>query len=213
MSLPEEQSTLEEVSSPIAWKNSGLAVSSVTPSLKKGNSGGDQFIDEDLFVDERKLSSMTVANTHLRKCEHKLIPVTAKMIHSTVNTCKRFVLRDGCLLHMVQLVGPVTNYNENMNKFIIDVEDRTGLMQDIVWHKENECKAALASTHNKCKGNGYVCVIGNVTDYYDVREIIAFAVHPVSSGNKLTYQEPIKLPSPHRINFPICPTVCEKEKR
>jgi hypothetical protein len=46
MHLPEEQSTLEEASSHIARKNSGLAVSSVTPSPKKANSGVDQFIDE-----------------------------------------------------------------------------------------------------------------------------------------------------------------------
>jgi hypothetical protein len=64
-SLPEEQSTLEEASSPIARKNSGLAVSSVTPSPRKGNGDGDQFIDEDLFVNERKPSSMTVPKMHL----------------------------------------------------------------------------------------------------------------------------------------------------
>ncbi len=53
-------------------------------------------------------------------------------------------------------------------------------------HKENECKAVLALT-DKCNGNGYIHVIGKVPDYYNVREIIAFDVCPVSSGNKLTY--------------------------
>jgi hypothetical protein len=44
----------------------------------------------------------------------------------------------------------------------------------------------LALSH-KCQGKGYIHVVGEVTDYYDVKEIIAFDVHPVSSGNKLTY--------------------------
>jgi hypothetical protein len=71
-------------------------------------------------------------------------PVTAKMIHSTVNTCNRIVLRDGCPLHMVKLVGAVWNYHENVKNTIINVEDGTGFVQVIVWHKGNECKAALA---------------------------------------------------------------------
>ncbi len=76
-----EQSTLEETSSPIARKNSGLAVSFVTPSLKKGNGGGDRFIDEDLFVDERKPSSMTVPRMHLNNGEHMLTAMTRSMQH------------------------------------------------------------------------------------------------------------------------------------
>ncbi len=37
------------------------------------------------------------------------------------------------------------------------------------------------------KGNGYICVIGEVTDYYDVKDITAFDVPQVSSGNELTH--------------------------
>ncbi len=40
---------------------------------------------------------------------------------------------------------------------------------------------------HKCKGSGYICVIGEVTDYYDAKEIRAFDLCPVSSGNELTY--------------------------
>jgi hypothetical protein len=87
MSLTEEQSPLEEALSPTARKNSVLAVSFVTPSSKKGNCGGDQIIDEDLFVNERKPSSMTVPKMHLNNCEHMLILVIVKMIHSAVYTC------------------------------------------------------------------------------------------------------------------------------
>jgi hypothetical protein len=37
-----------------------------------------------------------------------LIPATAKMIHSAVTKCKRFVLKDGCPLYMVKFVGAVS---------------------------------------------------------------------------------------------------------
>jgi hypothetical protein len=33
----------------------------------------------------------------------------------------------------------------------------------------------------------YICVIGEVEDYYDVHEIIAFDVWPVRSGNEVTH--------------------------
>ncbi len=108
--LTREKYTQEETSLPIATKHSSLVVPPVTPSPKKGNGRGDRFIDEALFMDERKPSSMTVpvAMSIPKMCsnygEHMLIPVTAKMIHSTVSTCDRFILRDGHLLHMVKLL-------------------------------------------------------------------------------------------------------------
>ena len=98
----------------------------------------------------------------------------------------RFVLRDGPLLQMVQHVGAVRNYYDNIKNIIINVEDSTGLVRIVVWHNQNECTAVQALIH-ECNGNGYICVIGEVTDYYGVHEIEAFDVCPVSSGNKLTY--------------------------
>ncbi len=115
-----------------------------------------------------------------------LIPVTAKMIYSAVYTCKRFVLRDGHPLHMVKLVGAVRNYHDIMKNIIINVEDYMGLVRVIVQCKQNECTAAQALIH-KCKGNGYIPVTGEVTDYYGVHDIIAFDVGLVSSGNEATY--------------------------
>jgi hypothetical protein len=40
---------------------------------------------------------------------------------------------------------------------------------------------------DKCNGNRYIRVIGEVEDYYGVHEIIAFNVRQVSSGNKGTH--------------------------
>ncbi len=64
-------------------------------SLKKTDGNGDQVVDYKPFVDKRKPSSMTAVKVNLHNGEHTLIPVTVKMIHSAVQDCKRFVLKDG----------------------------------------------------------------------------------------------------------------------
>ncbi len=86
---------------------------------------------------------------------------------------------------MVKIVGAVRNYSDNMKNVMIDVEDSIGLMRVILWWKQNECTAARGLIH-KCNGNGYICGIGEVTDYYGVQEIMAFHVCLVSSGNEVT---------------------------
>jgi hypothetical protein len=53
---------------------------------------------------------MTAVKVNLHNGEHMLIPVTVKMIHSAVQDCKRFILKDGRPLHMVKLVGVVRNF-------------------------------------------------------------------------------------------------------
>ncbi len=106
--------------------------------------------------------------------------------HSAVYKCKRIVLKDGRPLHMVKFVGAARNYSESMKNVMINVEDSTGFVWMILWWKQNECTAAQALIH-KCNGNGYICVIGEVTDYYGVHKIMAFDVHPVSSGNEAIY--------------------------
>ena len=83
MSLPEEQSPLEEPLSPMKDAIRLGRVFCDTKS-KKGNGGGNQFIGEEPFIDERKPSSTMVEKSYLNNCEHTLIPVTAKIIHSAV---------------------------------------------------------------------------------------------------------------------------------
>jgi hypothetical protein len=55
----------------------------------------NRVVNDEPFVDERKPSSMTAVKVNLHNGEHTLIPVTVKMIHSSVQDCKRFVLKDG----------------------------------------------------------------------------------------------------------------------
>jgi hypothetical protein len=69
----------------------------------------------------------------LNNGEHRLIPVMAMMIHSAIWNGKRFVLKDGRLLHMVKLVGAVRIFGVNVKHVQIDLEDGTGLVQVILW--------------------------------------------------------------------------------
>jgi hypothetical protein len=84
MSSPEEQHSYEEPSSPVGRMQSGFAASFVTPSPKTNDGDGNQFVDDKSFINERKLSSMTVAKGVSNNGEHMLIPITAKMIHSAI---------------------------------------------------------------------------------------------------------------------------------
>ncbi len=62
---------------------------------KKTNGNANQVVNDNLFVDKRKPSSITAVKGYLHNGEHTLIPVTVKMIHSAVQDCKRFILKDG----------------------------------------------------------------------------------------------------------------------
>jgi hypothetical protein len=110
----------------------GLAASFVTPSPKQKDGNGNQFLDDKPFIDKRKPSSTTVVKGVSNNGEHTLIPVMVKMIHSAVWDSKRFVLKDGCPLHMVKLVGAIRNFRANIKHIQIDVEDDTGLVRVIL---------------------------------------------------------------------------------
>ncbi len=145
------------------------------PSPKKTNVNANQVVNYKPFVDERKPSSMTAVKVNLHNGEHTLIPVMVKMIHSAVQDCERFVLKDGRPLHMVKLVGAVINFRVHDKHVQIDLEDGTGLLQVVFWRKHKEC-TAQRHLIDECNGNCYICVIGGVADYYGVHEIIAFHI-------------------------------------
>ena len=94
MSLPEQQPSYKEPSSPVGTTQLDLAALFVTPSQKNDGSG-NQFVDDEPFIDKRKPLSTTVAKGVLNNGKHTLIPVMAKMIHSAVWDSERFVLKDG----------------------------------------------------------------------------------------------------------------------
>jgi hypothetical protein len=106
----------------------GLAASLVTPSPKKKDGNGDQFVNDEPFINKRKPLSTTAVKGVLDNGEHTLIPVTAKMIHSAVWDSERFILKDSQPLHMVKLVGAIRNFRVNIKHIQIGVEDGTGLV-------------------------------------------------------------------------------------
>ncbi len=177
MSLPEERHSYKDPLSPVGRMQSSLAASFVTPSPKTNDGDANQFVDDEPFIDKMKPTSMTVAKGVLNNDEHTLIPVTAKMIHSAVWDSKRFVLKDSRMLHMVNLVGAIMNFGVTIKHVQNNVEHGTGLVRVIVipWQKEKECMAQCQLIH-ECNSNRYICVIGEVEDYYGVQEIIAFNV-------------------------------------
>jgi hypothetical protein len=135
MSLLEEQPSYKEPSSPVGTAQSGLVALFVTPSPKINDGNGNQCLEDEPFIDERKPSSMMVAKVVLNNGEQTLIPVTAKMIHSAVWDSEKFVLKDGPPLHMVKLAGAIRNFCVNIKHVQIDVEDGTGLLRVILWRK------------------------------------------------------------------------------
>jgi hypothetical protein len=141
MSSPEERLSFKEPFSPVQTTQLGLAALFVKPSLKKNDGNGNQFVDDEPFINERKPLSTTIVKGVLNNGEHTLIPVMVKMIHSAVWDSERFVLKDGQPLHMVKLVGAIRNFRVNIKHIQIDVEDGTGLVQVILWRKEKECMA------------------------------------------------------------------------
>ncbi len=56
----------------------------------------------------------------------------------------------------------------------------------ILWRKEKECMVQRQMIY-ECNSTCYICVIGEIEDYYGVHEFIAFDVQPVSSGNEVTH--------------------------
>ena len=65
MSLPDKRSSYMEPSSPIGRTQLGLAAPFVTPSQKKTDGKADRVVDEEPYIDERKLLSTTAAKGDL----------------------------------------------------------------------------------------------------------------------------------------------------
>ncbi len=145
------------------------------PSPKKTDGNGNRVVDDKPFIDKRKPSSTTAVKSVLNNGECTLIPVMVKMNHSAVWDCEWFVLKDGQPLHMVKLVGAVRDFCVHVKQVQIDLEDGTGLVRVILWKKQKEC-TAQRHLIDKCNGNHYIRVIGEVEYYYGVHETIAFNV-------------------------------------
>ncbi len=72
MSLPDERSSYMEPLSPIGRMQLGLAASFVTPSPKKTEGKADRAVDDEPYINKRKLSTTTAAKGDLTKLTHKI---------------------------------------------------------------------------------------------------------------------------------------------
>jgi hypothetical protein len=70
---------------------------------------------------------------------------------------------------MVKLVGAVRNFCVFVKHVQINLEDGTRLVRVILWQKQMEC-TDQRHLIDECNGNRYICVIGEVEDYYGVQE-------------------------------------------
>jgi hypothetical protein len=52
--------------------------------VKKNDGNGDQFVEDEPFINERKPSRTMVVKNVLNNGEHTFIPVMSKMIHSAM---------------------------------------------------------------------------------------------------------------------------------
>ncbi len=93
--MPEEQPSFEKIFVPYLKEAIRFGSIVCLTKSKKNNGDGNQFIDDEPFIDGRKPSSRMVAKGVLNNGEHMLIPVMAKLIHSAVWECDRLVLKDG----------------------------------------------------------------------------------------------------------------------
>ncbi len=80
---------------------------------------------DDPFIDDRKPPSklVPIGDTKTQKTR---IPVTKKMIHSTVSESNQYFLKDGRHLHLVKVVGELVHYHKFWDNFIMEIEDGTG---------------------------------------------------------------------------------------
>ncbi len=143
MSSSKKGSSYKEPLSPVGRMQTDLAALFVTPSPNKNDGNGNQFVNEEPFINKRKPSSTMVERGVLNNGEYTLIPVMVRMIHSAVWNSKRFVLEDSQPLHMVKLIGAIRNSHENIKHIQIDVEDRTGLVWVILWRQKRNARHSV----------------------------------------------------------------------
>jgi len=120
--------------------------------------------------------------------EQTLIPITAKMLLSTVtNSEGALVLADGRELHQVKLVGAVRSAADNSTNITYEVEDGTGLVEIKQWNDDNDCQA-LAEMRALCaQDHVYIKCVGQIKDYDGKKTLVADRVRIVNSLDEVTH--------------------------
>ena len=120
--------------------------------------------------------------------EQTLIPVTAKMLLSTIpNGEGSLALADGRELHQVSIVGAVRTAADNSTNVTYELEDGTGLIEIKQWNTDNDCRA-LAEMRSRCtQEHVYIKCMGQIKDYDGKKTLVADHVRIVNSIDEVTH--------------------------
>jgi replication factor A2 len=120
--------------------------------------------------------------------EQTLIPITAKMLLSTVtNSVGALALADGRELHQVKLIAAVRSVADNSTNITYEVEDGTGLVEIKQWNDDNDCKALQDMRALCTQEHVYIKCVGQIKDYDGKKTLVADRVRIVNSVDELTY--------------------------
>lgn len=117
--------------------------------------------------------------------EQTLIPITIRMIlDATTGT----TLADGREPHQIKLVGAVREVTNQSTSNVYSIEDGTGLIEVKEWVDATSDNSTVAKMREEAsQDNIYVRIVGKMSDYDGKKQVVAYSVRKVSSGNEFTH--------------------------
>jgi len=116
--------------------------------------------------------------------EQTLIPVTIRMIINATGT----ILSDGREPHQIKLVGAVREVTNQSTSNVYSIEDGTGMIEVKEWVDANHDNNTITKIREEAsQENIYVRIIGKISDYDGKKQVVAYSVRKVSTGNELTH--------------------------
>jgi len=117
--------------------------------------------------------------------EQTLIPVTIRMI---LDSTTGSVLADGREPHQIKLVGAVREVVSQSTSNVYSLEDGTGLIEVKEWVDATNDNSTIAKMREEAsQEHVYLRIIGKMSDYDGKKQVVAYSVRKVSSGNELTH--------------------------
>jgi len=117
--------------------------------------------------------------------EQTLIPITIRMI---LDATTGSVLADGREPHQIKLVGAVREVTSQSTSNVYSIEDGTGLIEVKEWVDANSDNSTVAKMREEAsQDHVYVRIIGKMSDYDGKRQVVAYSVRKISTGNEFTH--------------------------
>merc|ERR1719469_826808 len=118
--------------------------------------------------------------------EQTLIPLTIAMILTSTNNST--TLSDGREPHQIKLVGAVREVTSQSTSNVYSIEDGTGLIEVKEWVDANTDNSTVAKMREEAsQDHVYVRIIGKMSDYDGKRQVVAYSVRKISTGNEFTH--------------------------